>query len=60
MTNLTAKQKKAVLKAEALLNQANQLLEANLRHLDHDILVAQLLSRVNKAASTSSIIESND
>jgi hypothetical protein len=59
MNTLTAKQTKQIEKAEKMIREANEILEANLRSLDHNICVAQLLSRINKVAQTESILNSS-
>ena len=53
----TAKQIKAIKKAELLLSQANELLKQNIGHLDYDVIIAQKLSRVRNAVETSSLLD---
>ena len=57
MTTFTAKQIKAIKKAEKMIQEAHALLQSNIGHLTNDILVAQYLSRVDRAAGTGSLIE---
>lgn len=59
MTTLTAKQIKQIEKAEKMIREANEILESNLRSLDHNVCVSQLLSRINKVAQTESILNSS-
>ena len=59
MTTFTAKQIKAITKAEMLIKQANDLLQNSIGHLSGDIIVEQKLARVRNAAQTTSLILEN-